>query len=88
MKIEILGAVLELPAKQHCQSSPFTSKLVANYSFYVKSIATCAPTFFGYIISVVASVATEETGACSATKIVCSLTFNVSYRNHVAFIIL
>jgi hypothetical protein len=26
-KIKILGAVLELPAKQHCQSSPFTSKL-------------------------------------------------------------
>ena len=23
-KIKILGAVLELPAKQHCQSSPFT----------------------------------------------------------------
>ena len=26
-KIKILEAVLELPAKQHCQSSPFTSKL-------------------------------------------------------------
>ena len=26
-KIKILGAVLELPAKQHCQFSPFTSKL-------------------------------------------------------------
>ena len=26
-KIKILVAVLELPAKQHCQSSPFTSKL-------------------------------------------------------------
>ena len=26
-KMKILGAVLELPAKQHCQSSPFTSKL-------------------------------------------------------------
>ena len=26
-KIKILGAVLELPAKQHCQSSPSTSKL-------------------------------------------------------------
>ena len=25
-KIKILGAVLELPAKQYCQSSPFTSK--------------------------------------------------------------
>ena len=26
-KIKILEAVLELPAKQHCQSSPFNSKL-------------------------------------------------------------
>jgi len=26
-KIKILGAVLELPAKQHCQSSPFTAKI-------------------------------------------------------------
>ena len=26
-KIKIPGAVLELPAKQHCQSRPFTSKL-------------------------------------------------------------
>jgi hypothetical protein len=25
--MKILGALLELPAKQHCQSSPFTSKL-------------------------------------------------------------
>ena len=27
-KMKILGALLELPAKKHCQSSPFTSKLV------------------------------------------------------------
>jgi hypothetical protein len=26
-KMKILGADLELPAKQHCQSRPFTSKL-------------------------------------------------------------
>ena len=26
-KIEILGAVLELPAKQHCQSIPFTKNM-------------------------------------------------------------
>ena len=26
-KIKILGAVLELPAKQHCQFGPFTKKL-------------------------------------------------------------
>ena len=68
-KIKILGAVVELPAKQHCQSSPFTSKfgsaiyldgssktaprilifsiaMDADNSFYVKFIATYAPTFF------------------------------------------
>ena len=28
----------------------------ADYSFYVKFIATRAPTFFGYIISILASV--------------------------------
>ena len=27
LRIKILGAVLELPAKQHCQSSPFTAKM-------------------------------------------------------------
>ena len=26
-KRKIMGAVLELPAKQHCQPSPFTSRL-------------------------------------------------------------
>ena len=26
-KLKFKGAVLELPAKQHCQSSPFTKKL-------------------------------------------------------------
>ena len=26
-KMKILGALLELPAEQHCQSSPFTSNL-------------------------------------------------------------
>ena len=29
-KIKILGAVSELPAKQHCQSSPFTSEVGPN----------------------------------------------------------
>ena len=75
-KMKILGAVSELPAIQHCQSSPFTSKLGqigqigsavllfwffsiamgAEYSSYVKSIATFALTFLGYIILVLASV--------------------------------
>ena len=83
-KIKILGAVLELPAKQHCQFSSFgptsevngldwqcclagSSKtaprififsiaLDAEYLSYVKFIATRVPTFFGYTISVLASV--------------------------------
>ena len=32
----------------------------ADYSFYVKSIATCALTFCGYIISVIASVIRDD----------------------------
>ena len=80
-KINILGAVFELAAKQYCQSSPLTSKLgridqigsagssktaprififsiamSADKLSYVKSIATYAPTFFWFIISVLASV--------------------------------
>ena len=35
----------------------FTIAMDPNYSFYVKSIATFALTFFEYIISVLASVA-------------------------------
>ena len=34
----------------------FSIAMGADYSFYVKAIATCALTFFGYIISVLASV--------------------------------
>ena len=34
----------------------FLIAMGADYSFYVKSIATCALTFFGYIISVLAKV--------------------------------
>ena len=55
MAIEkILGAVLELLAKK--SKGFFSIAMGADYSFYVKSIATFAPTFFGYIISVLASV--------------------------------
>ena len=48
-KIKIPWAVLELPAKQHCQFGPFTKKLGkmifsiamgAKPSFYMKFIAT------------------------------------------------
>ena len=84
-KMKVLRAVLKLPAKKHCQSSPFISKLGqigqigsafllvhssktaprilifsiargADYSSYVKFIATSAVIFFGYILSVLASV--------------------------------
>ena len=83
-KIKILGAVLELPAKQPCQFRPvgpifevngldwqcylagssktalriffFLIVLGAEYSFYVKSIATYAPTFLRYNDSVLAIV--------------------------------
>jgi hypothetical protein len=34
----------------------FSIAIFADYSFYVKSIASCATTFFGYIIPVLASV--------------------------------
>ena len=32
-KIKILGAILELPAKQHCQYGPFGSGLLKNNLF-------------------------------------------------------
>ena len=59
-KIKILGALLELPAKQHCRFGQLGPVLRiamgAEYLSYVKSIATFAPTFYGHIISVLASV--------------------------------
>ena len=45
----------------------FSITLGANYSFYVKSIATCTPTFFGYIISVLASV--RQASTCDYTVV-------------------
>ena len=52
-KIRILGAVLELPAKQRCQLSPFgpfswwifSMAMVADHNFQLISIETCAPQF-------------------------------------------
>ena len=81
-KIKILGAILELPAKQpiypiYLKTGPnwpnqqccldgsskmapriliFTIAVGAKYLSYLKSMATFALTFFGYIISVLASV--------------------------------
>ena len=72
-KIKILGALLELPAKRHCNlallpqcclagSSKTAARILifaismgTEYLSYVKSISTFAPTFYGYIISVLAS---------------------------------
>ena len=42
-KIKILGAVLELPAKQHCQSSPFTSKIGLNWQCCSAGSSKTAP---------------------------------------------
>ena len=69
-KIKILGAVLELPAKQHCQSSPFTSKLgqIGTKHFYFFNCHGCrlfilceihcylSPTFLWYYDLVLAIV--------------------------------
>ena len=79
-KIKILGAGLELQAKQHCRFGQFevngldwqcclagsakgaprilifSIAMDADNSFYLKFIATYAPTFFRYIISVLAMV--------------------------------
>ena len=70
-KIKILGAVFELPAKlngpnwQCClagtsKTAPriliFPIAMGADNSFYVKFIANEVPTFFWYMISVVAMV--------------------------------
>ena len=37
----------------------FSIAMGADYSFYVESIATCAPTFFGLFILVLASLAED-----------------------------
>ena len=46
-KIKILGAVLELPAKQHCQFSPFGSLYEVNgldWQCYLAGSSKTAPT--------------------------------------------
>ena len=53
-KIKILGAILELPAKQHCQFSPFgpfswwIGFMGTDYSIELISIETYAPQFIGH----------------------------------------
>ena len=59
--IQILGAILELPSKQHCQFSLFSAKsktaprisifsmaMGADYSFELISTETYAPQFIGH----------------------------------------
>ena len=58
--MKILGTLLKLPGFWF-----FLISMSADYSFYVKSIAACAPTFFGYIISVLASVIKKSTWWCT-----------------------
>ena len=41
-KNKILGAIFELPAKQYCQSSPFTSKLGGQIGYHLNSTANFA----------------------------------------------
>ena len=49
-RIKILGAVLGLPAKQHCQFSLFTLSIAmsVDYSIELISIETYAPQFIGH----------------------------------------
>jgi hypothetical protein len=64
-KIKILGAVLELPAKLHCQFGPFSKQMGlilsiamgADYLFEVKNIEIWVLAFFKHNNSSVATVA-------------------------------
>ena len=49
----------------------------ANNSFYVKSIATYAPTFFGYIISVLANVQRDWVGGVKKLAIFADVQYYV-----------
>ena len=53
-KINILGAVLELPAKQHCPFSPFAAKMIIlrvtkGFDTVIYVITLLCPHFFYYI---------------------------------------
>ena len=69
-KIKILGAILELPARQHCQSIPFTCAYVnfSNFSgcrMFILCEIHCylCPKCFGYNNSVLAIV-THQGNVC------------------------
>ena len=61
-KIKILGGVSELPAKQHCQFSPCSIAMGADYSFEVKNIEIWVSAFFKHNDSSVATVLIELRG--------------------------
>ena len=53
-KIKILGAVLELPAKQHCQFSPFGPSFEVNgldWQCYLAGSSKTAPTILIFSIA-------------------------------------
>ena len=58
-KLAKLAEMLQVASKW-LQGFDFSIAMGADYSFYVKSIATCALTFCGYIISVIASVIRDD----------------------------
>ena len=59
----------------------FSIAMGAEYLSYVKSIATFAPTFYGYIISVSASVSTDaNTMHCAKNYWVIPSTCTCTYR--------
>ena len=61
-KIKILAAVLELPAKQQCQSSPFTSKIGPNgldWQCYLAGSSKTAPRILIFSIAIGADYSYE-----------------------------
>ena len=61
-KMKILGAVSELPPKEACQSSPFTSKNEANgldWQCYLAASSKAAPRIFIFSIALGADQSLE-----------------------------
>ena len=61
-KIKILGAVMELPAKQHCQFSPFGPSFEVNgldWQGYLAGISKTAPRILIFSIAIGADYSYE-----------------------------
>ena len=61
-KIKFLGAVLELPAKQHCQFSPFGPVFEVNgldWQCYIAGSSKMAPRIFVFSIAIGADYSYE-----------------------------